>query len=162
MGRPKVVKFCEHCGKECSRKNRFCDAECGNASRQTKWVERWLAGKESGARAKVLTSYRVKRYLKDTRGEKCELCGWSERNQSTGLIPLHLDHKDGDYRNNRPENVRLICPNDHSLTCNYGGANRGHGRPFIVYKKSAGGVANGRQELSKSSDAGSNPATPAN
>jgi hypothetical protein len=26
------------------------------------------------------------------------------------------------------ENLRLICPNCHSLTPNYRGANRGHGR----------------------------------
>lgn len=125
------------------------------------WIARWLDGKEDGLRAGVLTSKRIKRHLKETRGEKCEVCGWAERNPHTKLIPLHLDHKDGDYKNNRPENLRLICPNCHSLTCNYGGANRGNGRPFIVYKK-VGSVANGRQVLSKSTDAGSNPATPAN
>ena len=39
-----------------------------------------------------------------------------------------VDHIDGNSDNNSEENLRLICPNCHSLTSTYRGANRGHGR----------------------------------
>jgi hypothetical protein len=37
--------------------------------------------------------------------------------------PLHLDHRDGDRRNNLLENLRLLCPNCHALTETYCGRN---------------------------------------
>lgn len=99
------------------------------------FINAWLAGKVSGVKAGVLVSRHIRRYIKETRGEFCELCGWAKSNPHTNTIPLHLDHIDGDYRNNRPENLRLLCPNCHSLTATYGSLNRGSGRPFIVYKR---------------------------
>ncbi|MFD8430451.1 HNH endonuclease signature motif containing protein [Streptomyces coelicoflavus] len=57
--------------------------------------------------------------------ELCALCGndgiWQGR-----PIPLEVDHVDGDWRNNRVENLRLLCPNCHSITDTYRG--RGKGR----------------------------------
>lgn len=59
---------------------------------------------------------------------KCSLCGWGETNPYTNTIPLEIDHIDGNAENNSEENLRLICPNCHSLTPTYRGANRGYGR----------------------------------
>lgn len=57
--------------------------------------------------------------------ERCALCGteavWRGR-----PLPLEVDHVDGDWRNNRIENLRLLCPNCHSTTDSYRG--RGKGR----------------------------------
>ncbi|MEV7858148.1 HNH endonuclease signature motif containing protein [Streptomyces hirsutus] len=57
--------------------------------------------------------------------EQCILCGtgsvWRGRS-----LPLEVDHVDGDWRNNRIENLRFLCPNCHSTTDNYRG--RGKGR----------------------------------
>jgi hypothetical protein len=78
----------------------------------------------------------VRHYLLDIYGG-CVMCGWAERNPQTGKIPLHVDHIDGDWRNNRPENLRLLCPNHHALTSSYGALNRGKGRPFHVIKQAA-------------------------
>ena len=39
-----------------------------------------------------------------------------------------IEHKDGNHKNNHEENLTLICPNCHSLTETYKGANRGNGR----------------------------------
>ncbi len=77
----------------------------------------------------------MRRWLKETQGERCALCGWAERNPHSGTIPLHMDHIDGDWRNNRPQNLRLLCPNHHALTATFGALNRGSGRPYTVQKR---------------------------
>lgn len=56
--------------------------------------------------------------------ERCALCGtgrtWRER-----PLPLEVDHIDGNWRNNRPENLRFLCPNCHSTTDTYRGRGKG-------------------------------------
>ena len=113
----------------------YCSNRCQQDHKYQRYITDWLAGKVDGARGVVEVSYHVRRWVKERQGERCLLCDWAERNPHTGLIPLHLDHIDGDWRNNRPENLRLICPNCHALTATYGARNRGAGRPFVVHKK---------------------------
>lgn len=60
--------------------------------------------------------------------EACTRCGWAKRHPITGRIPVELEHIDGDWRNNRPDNVTLLCPSCHALTPTYRSLNRGRGR----------------------------------
>lgn len=53
---------------------------------------------------------------------KCELCGWDEMNKD-GYQPLELDHVNGDSSDNRLENLRILCPNCHSLQPTHRGRN---------------------------------------
>ncbi len=54
---------------------------------------------------------------------KCELCGWAEQSLD-GRIPLELDHVNGDHYDNRIENLRILCPNCHSLQPTHRGRNQ--------------------------------------
>ena len=53
---------------------------------------------------------------------KCAICGINE--WLGKKIILQLDHINGDNRDNRIENLRLLCPNCHSQTETYCGKNR--------------------------------------
>ncbi|MEX2398487.1 MAG: HNH endonuclease [Candidatus Saccharimonadales bacterium] len=53
---------------------------------------------------------------------KCELCGWDKRSID-GRTPVELDHINGDRYDNRLENLRVLCPNCHSLQPTHRGRN---------------------------------------
>lgn len=53
----------------------------------------------------------------------CEECGWNKISND-GRMPLELDHIDGNSRDNRLENIRILCPNCHSLKPTHRGRNR--------------------------------------
>lgn len=52
---------------------------------------------------------------------QCRECGLSEWNGKP--ISLELEHRNGNSRDNRIENVELLCPNCHSQTTTWRGRN---------------------------------------
>lgn len=54
---------------------------------------------------------------------ECELCGWDQKSLD-GRIPVELDHINGDHNDNRLENLRILCPNCHSLQPTHRGRNK--------------------------------------
>lgn len=53
----------------------------------------------------------------------CELCGWCTK-AGDGRIPVELDHINGDRMDDRLENLRVLCPNCHSLQPTHRGKNK--------------------------------------
>jgi hypothetical protein len=52
--------------------------------------------------------------------QRCALCGTAPEWRGRPL-PLEVDHISGDWRDNRIENLRYLCPNCHSVTDRYRG-----------------------------------------
>ncbi len=133
--------FCAHCGKPLAVKGKkYCDNHCQQEHEYQEYIKRWKAGKETGTIGKnwIDVAGPVRRYIFEKYNHKCSKCGWAEINPFTGTIPLEIEHIDGDSTNNKEENLTLLCPNCHSLTKTYRGANKGHGTRDIKWIARAG------------------------
>jgi hypothetical protein len=108
----------------------YCSRQCQKDKAHKRFIEGWLAGKIDGCLGGCgRVSGHIRRYLIKLRGERCEQCGWEERNPVTGRVPITVDHVDGKWQNTREINLRLLCPNCHSLTPTFQALNRGNGHP---------------------------------
>lgn len=114
----KVLNKCLNCDNDLKyKKQKFCSRSCNKIHEINKKVS------ENKASAKT-----SKRYLILEHGEKCMDCGWRGVNPVSGRVPIELEHIDGNSENNSLENLKLLCPNCHSLTPTYKALNIGNGR----------------------------------
>jgi hypothetical protein len=136
MPRPKKTRArCLNCEAETKRAGyKYCDNTCQNDYKYKLYVVSWLAKQESGVKKYGSVSNHVRRFLVENFEEKCCLCGWCEVNPHTGKIPVEVDHIDGDWQNNSLGNLRLLCPNCHSLTATYKALNKGKGRNWRKFE----------------------------
>lgn len=140
----KNIKKCENCNTEIKgarHYSRFCCRRCYieyNKKEREKLI----------IKGNVKDYSSSKKYLIEVKGEKCEICGWDQKNKVTGKVPIQIDHINGLSEDNRIENLRLLCPNCHSLTETFGSLNKGNGRKHRYKKKISPGV--GIRETSSS------------
>jgi len=121
-GRP--AKECVRCEADIPRRSNsvYCSRGCQMEFEE----EQWRIGKLNPATKELPSRYRW--YLLDQAGYKCSQCQWSEINPATNKYPLQVDHIDGNSDNNYIYNLRVLCPNCHSLTPTFGNLNKGNGR----------------------------------
>lgn len=108
---PRKIRYCE-CGKERLSDRKYCP-DCAKKYMISPRVT--LEEAKTDRTRKVI----VIRLL----GYQCGICGISEWMEAP--IRLELDHIDGNADNNNLDNLRVLCPNCHSQTDTYKGANAG-------------------------------------
>tara|TARA_Y100000034_G_C6896755_1_gene413581 strand:- start:226 stop:714 length:489 start_codon:yes stop_codon:yes gene_type:complete len=111
--------ICFNCGEKTPSKNhKYCNKNCYIQHQKNITLQKILKGTAS--------SYVVKHYLLKTFGHYCNRCKntyWNDQ-----LIPIELEHIDGNSKNNSLDNVELLCPNCHAQTPTYKAKNKGNGR----------------------------------
>jgi 5-methylcytosine-specific restriction endonuclease McrA len=132
-GNPKVLINCIRCGKERQKrlqdKGVYCSSKCQALHSSEAVVSAWLRGDDPGWSGKnVQIKKSVRRYLLKTRGASCVECGWDKLHPIDNLPLVTIDHIDGNAKNNKPENLRILCPNCHSMTSTFGNRNRNSAR----------------------------------
>ena len=101
-----VIKNCEYCKKEfyvkpSGKNRRFCSHKCmGMIYRKD--ITYYL-NPES-----IIHSQKAKKMFIEFIGQ-CEICGFND------IRILMPHHKDGNRKNNRRDNLIILCPNDHML-----------------------------------------------
>lgn len=117
----RVIKKCINCNKDINTKgNTFCNRECYEMDRTNK---RLLLIESGDASSKICKIYLIEKY-----GNRCMECSWDKIHPITGNCPIELEHIDGNSDNNKLVNLKLLCPNCHSLTPTYKALNIGNGR----------------------------------
>lgn len=116
---------CLLCGVE-TRNRKFCSNQC----QQKHQVEQSLLKiKITGDCPNTkCTSKTTRRFLEETFGKKCSICELTEWRGK--FLVFDVDHIDGNSRNNKIENLRLLCPNCHSQTETYKAKNKKSGRSW--------------------------------
>lgn len=133
------MRTCVSCHRVLMTKDqiKFCSNKCQHRYKHDGFIRRWLdVGQFAATNTKNISKH-IRQHLLEREGERCSLCGWNEKHRITGHVPLEVDHIDGDSGNNTESNLRLICPNCHSLTSSYRNLNKGKGRRWrmSVYRK---------------------------
>jgi Zn finger protein HypA/HybF involved in hydrogenase expression len=132
---PRRNKFvCLNCEQEVIRSNatKYCSSKCQQKYIRKEFIKKWKLGTIPPEKCyngpNNAISNHIRSYLFEKNSHRCENCGWNELNESTMKIPLQVDHIDGDSKNCKEQNLRLLCPNCHSLTPTFGSLNKGNGR----------------------------------
>jgi hypothetical protein len=115
---------CSHCGTlfepAYASSGLYCSNKCQQDKATDKRIAQWLAGNDIGyTGAKKQLKNFIKRYLLQKANYACEECRWDKKHPDDGRPLVEVHHIDGDAGNNKPENLKVLCPNCHSMTSTF-------------------------------------------
>lgn len=130
---PRTIKgiettHCLNCNKELVGKSKrystTCNKKCSGEYIRKRTIQKWKDNPDSATHRDGNLSSAIRLHLIEEAGNKCS-CGFNTINKFTGKVPLTINHIDGNSRNNKPDNLEVLCYRCHSLTENFGALNKG-------------------------------------
>lgn len=95
-------------------------------TKQQNQVNRFKNGESNTLSNHAIKKLLLREYFIDNKCVHCDLSEWQGQK-----LNLELDHIDGNNFNNDISNLRLLCPNCHSLTNTYCGKNKNTGKTKV-------------------------------
>lgn len=129
MGKRKTISICKNCNtefhSEYSSNGYYCSNKCQIEYQYKSYISRWLEGFEKGwtSKTRVLSDY-IRKYLFELKGARCEVCGWNECHSTDNKPLVEIDHIDGNAENCKLDNLKILCPNHHSMTLTFRNRNK--------------------------------------
>ncbi len=130
---------CLDCKK--SVKNKYCNNSCQQKYQSGLKIQAWLDGTWDGMKGTgdgTTLAPTIRNYLLAKVEYKCTECGWGKVNPYSGKVPLEVDHINGNWQDNSPDNLKVLCPNCHALTSTHKGMNRNKGHKQRKYSGNRG------------------------
>ena len=130
--------ICHSCGGVLKNRYqiKYCSNRCQGVQKRKLSIEQWKSGIRDGTvgvKTRIISVF-LRDYLFEKYHYKCSQCGWNKKHSITGKVPLEIDHIDGNAENNTESNLRVLCPNCHSLTPYFRNLNKGNGRTWRTKK----------------------------
>lgn len=128
-----MINICKNCGKETSKFKSsnhpriYCSIRCQHDFQYRQNIKDWLSKKITGKKRDGRPSDFVRKYMLKEANNKCSQCGWGQPNPFNGIVYLEIDHIDGTRENGYRDNLRVLCPNCHTLTDTYKTLNKNVG-----------------------------------
>jgi len=122
LKRRKPLTNCINCGKEVSKKGyrnskiKFCSGKCQKDYQRKTKLKKWILGEWDGftgkGKYKTLSDI-IRNYVLEKQKHTCNFCKNSKWFGED--IPLEIHHKDGNWKNNSPDNLEALCPTCHVI-----------------------------------------------
>lgn len=124
--RTKLSKKCKHCQTPLENtQSIYCNNICQKEFEYSKYIKEWKEGLKVGyvGKAKALAPT-IRRYMLLKNNNTCQECGWNKHHPVDNKPLVEVDHIDGDASNCKEENLRVLCPNCHSMTPTFRARNK--------------------------------------
>lgn len=106
-------------------KGTYCSNKCQADYQYDTYIEEWKNGQQTGNAGKTLQfSKHVRKYMLNKTNCSCEECGWDKLHPIDGKPLVEIDHIDGDAANSQEYNLKVLCPNCHSMTPTFRARNK--------------------------------------
>lgn len=124
--------LCKNCNKELSKyQYKFCSNECTGKFKNYTKINEFINNQDTVTK---LPSY-VILWLKECNNNTCSQCGWDKLHPDDNKPLVEVDHIDGNSANNNLSNLRVLCPNCHSMTSTHRARNKKSNRSFNIKTK---------------------------
>lgn len=120
------IKSCKNCnGTLLNNQSIYCNSVCHNKYKYEEYIKNWKLDLNLGYSGKTLQlSNPIRTYMLLKNNNSCQDCGWNKLHPVDNKPLVEIDHIDGDASNCKENNLRVLCPNCHSMTPTFRARNK--------------------------------------